>query len=122
VVNQGQISLFLLIFFACYLRSGRRGRRFESCHSDHSHPKLVLIAGGSQVNSLGQTPGASLRFRDAIRVRAMPDSRPSKNEGAGNAGCVAAPMARLQQKTQAAVTTGQPQHRAAFPAQWFYGL
>jgi hypothetical protein len=33
---------------------------------------LVLIAGGSQVNSLGQTPGASLRFRDAIRVRAMP--------------------------------------------------
>jgi hypothetical protein len=30
----------------------------------------------------------------------------------------AAPMARLQQKTQAAVTTGTP-NSPAFPAQWF---
>src|SRR5579864_4206935 len=31
---------------------------------------------------------------------------PSKAEGAGNAGCWPQPMARLQQKKQAAVTTG----------------
>src|SRR6185437_2245957 len=31
---------------------------------------------------------------------------PRKQEGTGNAGCSAAPMARLQQKKQAAVTTG----------------
>jgi hypothetical protein len=30
----------------------------------------------------------------------------------------AAPMARLQQEKQAAVTTGQPE-QPAFPAQWF---
>jgi hypothetical protein len=30
-------------------------------------------------------------------------------------------MARLQQKKQAAVTTGSANH-PAFPAQWFYGL
>ncbi len=29
------------------LRSGRRGRRFKSCHSDHSPSDLVLIAGGT---------------------------------------------------------------------------
>ena len=38
----------------CSLRSGRRGRRFESCHSDHcschSFYWLFLIAGGSRVN------------------------------------------------------------------------
>jgi hypothetical protein len=32
------------------LRSGRRGRRFESCHSDHSPSDLVLIAGDTRVN------------------------------------------------------------------------
>ena len=32
--------------------------------------------------------------------------RPLENEGAGKAGCRSAPMARLQQKKQAAVTTG----------------
>jgi hypothetical protein len=42
---------------------------------------------------------------------------PSKEEGVGNAGCMAAPMARLQQKKQAAVTTGQP-YQPAFPARW----
>jgi hypothetical protein len=31
---------------------------------------------------------------------------------------LAAPMARLQQGTQAAVTTGQP-NNPAFPARWF---
>jgi hypothetical protein len=30
----------------------------------------------------------------------------------------AAPVARLQQKKQAAVTTGTPKQPAAFPAQW----
>jgi hypothetical protein len=39
-------------------------------------------------------------------------------EGAGKAGVLAAPMARLQQKKQAAVTTGSANH-PAFPAQWF---
>jgi hypothetical protein len=34
---------------------------------------------------------------------------------------LAAPMARLQQKKQAAVTTGTPQ-QPAFPAQWFDGV
>jgi len=46
---------------------------------------------------------------------------PQKQEGTGNAGCSAAPMARLQTKKQAAVTTGVPK-RPAFPARWCYGL
>jgi hypothetical protein len=34
---------------------------------------------------------------------------------------MALPMARLQQKKQAAVTTGSANH-PAFPAQWLYGV
>jgi hypothetical protein len=43
---------------------------------------------------------------------------PSKDEGAGKAGCRTAPMARQQQKKLAAVTTGSAEH-PAFPARWF---
>jgi hypothetical protein len=46
---------------------------------------------------------------------------PPKKEGTGNAGATNAPVARLQQKKQAAVTTGTPKH-PAFPAQWFDGV
>ena len=44
-------------------------------------------------------------------------------EAGGRRECraLAASMARLQQKTQAAVTTGRPGN-PAFPARWFYGL
>jgi hypothetical protein len=53
------------------------------------------------------------------------DPRPSdpyslslfETEGAGNAGRWPQPMARLQKKTQAAVTTGSAEH-PAFPARW----
>jgi hypothetical protein len=42
-------------------------------------------------------------------------------EGAGKCRVLAAPMARLQNKKQAAVTTGSAD-QPAFPARWFYGL
>ena len=43
---------------------------------------------------------------------------PQKNRGRRECRMQAAPMARLQQKTQAVVTTGQP-NSPAFPARWF---
>src|SRR6185312_16243032 len=50
--------------------------------------------------TLARIPAARFRPSDAST------SVPRKQEGTGNAGCSAAPMARLQQKKQAAVTTG----------------
>src|SRR6266516_962984 len=51
-------SIVFVEFFGRYLRSGRRGRRFESCHSDQlllpftfviHFSGLFLIAGGFRV-------------------------------------------------------------------------
>jgi hypothetical protein len=57
-------------------------------------------------------------FPRRVRARVLRKNRPSKNRrGRRECRVMASPMARLQQKTQAAVTTGlagQP----AFPAQW----
>jgi hypothetical protein len=44
--------------------------------------------------------------------------RPSNLRGRGEGRVLAAPMARLQTKKQAAITTGSA-HHPAFPAQWF---
>ena len=67
----------------------------------------------------------SAKHRSAISRRIPPElcdrHALEKREGAGNAGRWPQPMARLQQKTQAAGTTGSAEH-PAFPARWAYSL
>ena len=84
----------------CSLRSGRRGRRFESCHSDHcschSFYWLFLIAGGSRVNRRflirsGHKPAFSRRGAPEACQNLVP-----REEGAGNAGCTLHPRSRVQ--------------------------
>ncbi len=58
--------------------------------------------------------GSPLAARSA---RGVAERDPRKEEGAGNAGCWPQPMARLQKRKQAAVTTGPAGH-PAFPARW----
>ena len=64
---------------------------------------------------------AIVRSRGAFRVRVLQERPPSKEEGAGKAGYRLIPMARVQQKKHAAVTTGsagntQPSLRNGFTA------
>ena len=59
--------------------------------------------------------------RGTIWARVMHHSRPSEARGRRECRVLAAPMARLQQKKQAAVTTGTPQ-QPAFPARCFDGV
>ena len=59
-----------------------------------------------------------LRVPAACSARVMHRWCPSTSRGRRECRMQAAPMARLQQKTQAVVTTGQP-NSPAFPARWF---
>jgi hypothetical protein len=51
-------------------------------------------------------------------ARVFADEHPRNHGGRRECRALASPMARLQQKTQAAVTTGSAEH-PAFPARWF---
>ena len=76
---------------------------------------FVAAAPPNDKNTHLRSPAA--RFRPGRAETSVPQEQ----EGTGNAGCSAAPMARLQQKSRRQspqVQPGQP----AFPARWFYGL
>ena len=63
-------------------------------------------ANSSKVIARSGHGSCDLILATPIRVRALRIIRPRNKEGAGKAGCWLTPMARLQKKMQAAVTTG----------------
>src|SRR3569833_258348 len=61
-------------------------------------------------------------FSRCIPPELFKASSPSERSRAREARELASPMARLQQKTQAAVTTGSAEGMPTFPARWCYDL
>jgi hypothetical protein len=71
-------------------------------------------------STIKQPEGMRERSRDEIRP-SLAGHHPQKSGGRRESRMLAAPMARLQQKKQAAVTTGTPKH-AGLPCAMVYGL
>ena len=79
------------------------------------HP-LSRVMTSENVARIFQTQAS--RSRGAFRVRALHLSCPSENGGRREGRALAAPVARLQNKKQAAVNTGLAEH-PAFPVRRF---
>jgi hypothetical protein len=93
-----------------YLSVGGRAfvhpKGIHLCRVSHAVDSTRRISAVKQLNFSSNKRG----YASAISRHGTPElryvHRPSKSEGAGNAGCWPQPMARLQKSKQAAVTTG----------------
>jgi hypothetical protein len=112
----------------CSLRSGRRGRRFESCHSDHlschSFCWLFLIAGGSRVNRRfvirnRHKPAFSRRVASEACQNLVPRKR--REQGMPGARCTRGLVCNEYAKRRTRAYR-YSRNTPALPAQWFYGL
>ena len=110
------------------LRSGRRGRRFESCHSDHwlCHSFFRTFSDcwrfPSQPPIPLPKPNTDLRSRDAWRprlARVTLDQR--RVQGMPGARCTRGLVCKAHKKMRTRAYRFSGEH-PAFPAQWLYGL